>query len=241
MDEKVLESVTALLRNQLTTQLLWTAILSVAAAAIGAYLGAYLGKKGERRAQKEDFASVLEEEVKRTFQTESVKASLADASGRAIESLRVGLQREMAFVTFQRELIARYQDALMGALREVSATSEFAKYEWRDDEIDSNRPKMTACLRGAILSSAMLKALNTISDKTHKELVDAVENVADRWDTILAFKTSNSPTFRAKYPQFPIPTPDIKNIVDGQSALNKAVSVLTDRVLTTISASVLPT
>jgi len=91
MDEKVLESVTALLRNQLTTQLLWTAILSVAAAAIGAYLGAYLGKKGERRAQKEDFASVLEEEVKRTFQTESVKASLADASGRAIESLRVGL------------------------------------------------------------------------------------------------------------------------------------------------------
>src|SRR5436190_2659102 len=55
---KVLKSITALMRNQLTAPLAWTAFVSIAAALVGAYLGAYFGKKAEHRADREDFRQI---------------------------------------------------------------------------------------------------------------------------------------------------------------------------------------
>ena len=155
MDEKVLESITALIRNQLTAQLAWTALVSVAAAWIGAYLGAYLGKKAEHRADREDFRQMLDDQITQTFETEKVKSSIADASGRAMEHLRKDLEREMAFTTFQRDLIARHQDALVSAVKNSTTIADLAKYEWREEEIDDRRPKMTGYLHDLKMSAGV--------------------------------------------------------------------------------------
>jgi hypothetical protein len=238
MDEKVLESLTALLHNQFTTQLLWTALLSLAAAGLGAYFGAYLGKKAERRAEQEAFAGRLQEEITKTFETEKVKDTIADASGRAMERLRTHLQREVAFVTFQRDLIARHQDALISALKDCSAIAELAKYEWREEDISTNRTKMTSCLHNATLSAAMLLAMNAIPRDVHDTLATATDDVSDRWDKVLSLKFSNTSAFRNQVPNAPKPT--VTDFSNAQAALDKSVSTMRDRAIEAITLSVVP-
>lgn len=50
----------------------------VIAAAIGAYFGAYLRKKGEKRAEHEEFEAIREQLAKTTRDSEEIKAALTD-------------------------------------------------------------------------------------------------------------------------------------------------------------------
>jgi hypothetical protein len=238
MDEKVLQSITALLNGALTTQLLWTALVSVCAAAAGAYFGAYLSKKAERRATKEDFADILKEEIERTLQTENVKTAIAEASSRSLEHVRTDLQRGLAFVTFQRELIARHQDGLVSALRDCATLGDLALYEWQADEIDQNRVKMIAGLRTITFSGAMLSALGVIEAAAESRVRQAVDEVTKRWEKVFTIKIQNSARFRAAHPEAVRPGPEA--FPDAYSPFEHALEVLADRVLGAVKDSKLP-
>jgi hypothetical protein len=112
MDAKVLDSLTALLNQALTTQLVVTALVSVVAAGLGSYFGAYLTKMAERRAAKAVFGDVLKEQIETTFETERVKSAIASAATKSLEQLRTDLQQQMAFVTFRRERLAKMKDMM---------------------------------------------------------------------------------------------------------------------------------
>jgi hypothetical protein len=192
----------------------------------------------ERRAEKEAFAARLQEEIAKTFETERVKNAIADASQHAMENLRTNLQRETAFTAFQRDLIARHQDTLFSALKDSSTIADLAKYEWREEEISDRKPKMTGYLHSVTMSAAMLRTLNAFPVDAYNKLVTAADEVAEKWDKVLSLKVANSASFRQQYPT--AKPPDGPDFWNAQSALNTAVSTLTDRVLDAIKSSVVP-
>lgn len=228
MDPATLQAWNTLFHNQLTTQVALTGLITLLAAGVGSYLAAYLRKKAERKADREAFGSLLQEEFERTLQTEQVKNSLTAATTKSLDRFRTQLQQHSDFVTFQRELIARYQGNLVSSLGEIATAADLAKFQWFDTRLDELKVKMMAELRLVSISASLLATLSAISHESAKACADDVEAIGTHWIKVISELVKDDPRYRAQYPNAPSLDSETfwtahGNLIDSIGALQRHV------------------
>ena len=238
MNAEVKTFVEALVSNALTTQLIVACLVSLIGAGVGAYFGAYFKRKAQRTADKEDFAGLLHDEVTKTFETESVKAAITDATNQSLERLRTDLQERIAFVTFRRELIARHHESLMSALRDFSTAAQNIKYEWPRGEIPKVRPQIIANLKSIGIRCAMLRSLGSVDPSLVKGFDAALENAGKALEDALATKVQYSIEFQEEHRGAPRPTLEVLTRNYGQ--LDTAAAELATSVLSVVRNTIVP-
>jgi hypothetical protein len=157
MDQKILESLTALINKTATWQLVLTAIVSLLTAFIGAYVGTLMRAKAQRAAARQDFEEVLGEQIRTTFETESVKNAatraaarkhfeevlgeqirttfetesvknaIASAASHSLEKFRTDLQQQTSSVAFWRDRVSKLKDMAFESALAVHVLTENCK------------------------------------------------------------------------------------------------------------------
>lgn len=236
MNDDVRQFLEQLISSGLTRQTVEIAVISIILGGLSAFFGSYLARRAQRKADEETFLSRLNEEIQKTFETETVKTAISSAANESLELLRKELNEHIAFVAYRRELITRHHDRLMNSLRDFHACAINAKYEWPDEAIEEERPKMISNLSSIRISSAMLKELGESTADTALHLDEALKNAEDAWEQALIMKVRYSTKYRGKNPD--ASKPEHAETVDTYAGLESASEKLIDCALKFIAGSV---